>query len=270
MSLEEFPSSTSCLIFDISAIPLANLDTLSRKIPCSKVVLWGWSNSGGHVAKLATQADKLPIAAVMTLDPLCDGRTNLLHHMWHNPFGLARIGHWVLGDFLLSIFPVINKQTSFTIPAFGPGGMLGSPEAENGFQMLNSGSTEGDDGTVQELGNFGFGKGPNVVNEIAARYGFEVLSQRCHGTEVKCPVFVSWAKDDGDGLIPSKIPRRFAEDCLKAENSPISIDVHEHEGDHFGLHFGGAGFEAGIERQLQFLHSVFGSAAPETKESKSK
>ncbi|KAA1067524.1 hypothetical protein PGT21_008194 [Puccinia graminis f. sp. tritici] len=247
--------------------PDTHAQFLSPKIPSSKVVLWGWSNSGGHVAKLATQADKLPISAVIALDPLCDGRTNFLHHMWHNPLGLARIGHWVLGDFLLSIFPVINKQTSFRVPAFGRGGILNSTEAEDGFRMLSSDSRE-NEGALPELGNCGFGKGPRMVNEIAARYGFEVLSQRCNGAEVKCPILVSWAKNDADGLIPSKVPRRFAEDCLKAENSQVSIDVYEHNGDHFGLHFGGSGFEAGIEKQLQFLHSVFGSSHSETKELK--
>ncbi|KAI9623370.1 hypothetical protein H4Q26_014537 [Puccinia striiformis f. sp. tritici PST-130] len=248
--------------------PDSHAQFLSRKIPSSKVVLWGWSNSGGHVARLATQADELQISAVITLDPLCDGRTNLFHHMWHNPLGLARIGHWVLGDFLLSFFPVLNKQASLRIPAFGPGGMLGGPEADNGFRMFNSDWKE-NEGVVQELGSSGFGKGPKLVNEIAARYGFEVLSQRCDGTKVKCPILISWAKNDGDSLIPSKVPARFAEDCLKANDYRVSVDVHEHEGDHFGLHFGGVGFEAGIEKQLQFLHSVFGSSQPETKGEKS-
>ncbi|OAV88409.1 hypothetical protein PTTG_06065 [Puccinia triticina 1-1 BBBD Race 1] len=247
--------------------PDTHAQFLSRKIPSSKVVLWGWSNSGGHVAKLATQADKLPISAVIALDPLCDGRTNFLHHVRNYPLGLARIGHWVLGDFLLSIFPVLNKHTSLRVPAFGRGGILSSEEAEEGFRMLNSDVRE-NEGATHELGNCGFGKGPKLINEIAARYGFEVLSQRCNGTEVKCPILVSWAQDDGDSLITSKIPRRFAEDCLKAENSRVSVDIHEHKGDHFGLHFGGAGFEAGIEKQLQFLQSVFGSSQSETKESK--
>ncbi|KNZ49862.1 hypothetical protein VP01_473g14 [Puccinia sorghi] len=252
----------------------SNAQVFCRKnIPASEVVLWGWSNSGGHVAKLATQADKLPISAVITLDPLCDGWANLRHHMWHNPLGMARIGHWILGDFLLSFLPVLNKQTTLVVPAFGPGGMLGSSEAEHGFQMMSSSSaTESSAGAQEgrvheELENHGIGKGPSVVNEIAARYGFEVLLQRCDGAQVKCPILISWAKNEGDRLIPSKIPRRFADDCLKAQNSHISIHLHEHEGDHFGLFFGGPGFEAGIRMQLQFLHTLFGPSLPDSKES---
>jgi len=250
----------------------SNGQVLGRKsMPASKVVVWGWSNSGGHVAKLATQADKLPISAVITLDPLCDGPANLRHHMWHNPLGMARIGHWILGDFLLSIVPVLNKQLTLLVPAFGPGGMLASSEAEHGFQMMSSSakepSSEDQQTGHEELGNHGFGKGPKVVNSIAARYGFEVLSHRCDGAQVKCPILISWAKNEGDGLIPSKIPRRFADDCLKAQTSHISVHLHEHEGDHFGLFFGGAGFETGIQIQLQFLHSLFGPSLPKSKES---
>ncbi|KAA1067530.1 hypothetical protein PGT21_008361 [Puccinia graminis f. sp. tritici] len=51
----------------VSPTPMRNF--YLPKIPSSKVVLWGWSNSGGHVAKLATQADKLPISAVIASTP---------------------------------------------------------------------------------------------------------------------------------------------------------------------------------------------------------
>ncbi|POV96723.1 hypothetical protein PSHT_14996 [Puccinia striiformis] len=223
--------------------PDSHAQFLSRKIPSSKVVLWGWSNSGGHVARLATQADELQISAVITLDPLCDGRTNLFHHMWHNPLGLARIGHWA----------------SLRIPAFGPGGLLGGPEADNGFRMFNSDWKE-NEGVVQELGS-----SPKLVNEIAARYGFEVLSQRCDGTKVKCPILISWAKNDGDSLIPSKVPARFAEDCLKAKDYRVSVDVHEHEGDILAYISEESDSRRVSRNTLQFLHSVFGSSQPETK-----
>ncbi|KAH9814548.1 esterase [Melampsora americana] len=182
----------------------------------NRIVLWGWSNSGGHVSYLAGRSDIPAISAVIAIDPLCDGAGNFLYHLRKSPGALFKITHRIWA-------PVV-------VPALGPGGFLGSEEAERGARQL----TPID--------------GPPFVNHVAARYGFDV----------RCPIMVSWSRDGGDGLIPSYLPQKLAEDARAAGTF---VDVYEHIGDHFAIHPGGCAFEESTLRQLQFLAQTVGTVS---------
>ncbi|KAI8446700.1 hypothetical protein BY996DRAFT_4622739 [Phakopsora pachyrhizi] len=287
-----------------------------------KVILWGWSNSGGHVSKLATNPDlklcgvderferdlHLRISGVICLDPMCDGIKNLKHHVWNNPLGLAKIGHYVLGDLIISMIPFLSKRYSINVPALGPGGFLGSEEAERGAKMIASQSSEEAEKEGEEFQNVNTmtadqtklkksgekrsklvgmqDLGPKFVNLVAARYGYDVMFQNSNGSSVNCSILVSWSKDKGDGLITDQVPRSFLNHCQKLlsqsstkhqktslndsesttsvkeidlnriKRTTVEVESFEHEGDHFGLHFGGIGFEDGIKRQIEFIKKL--------------
>lgn len=201
----------------------------------NRIVLWGWSNSGGHVSYLAGRNDIPTISAVIAIDPLCDGVGNFLYHFRKSPGALMKITHRIWGDLFASLIPGVS---AVVVPALGPGGFLGSEEAERGARQL----TPVD--------------GPPFVNHVAARYGFDVLFNRASGASVRCPIMVSWSRDGGDGLIPSYLPQKLAEDARAAGTL---VDVYEHNGDHFAIHPGGCAFEESTLRQLQFLARTVGT-----------
>ncbi|KAH9810654.1 esterase [Melampsora americana] len=200
----------------------------------NRVVLWGWSNSGGHVTYLAGRSDIPAISAVIAIDPLCDGLGNFLYHIQKFPFALFNIAHQIFGDLFASLVPGFS---AIVVPALGPGGILGSEEAGQGARQI----------TPED--------GPPFVNNVAARYVFDVLFNRASGASVQCPIMVSWARDEGDGLIPSYLPQRFAEDAGEAG---ALVEVYKHDGDHFAIHPGGRAFKETIRRQLEFLSSTVG------------
>ncbi|EGG01055.1 uncharacterized protein MELLADRAFT_53692 [Melampsora larici-populina 98AG31] len=206
-----------------------------RTLDPNRVVLWGWSNAGGHVLYLAGRSDIPAISAVIAIDPLCDGLGNTLYHLRKFPFGLMRIAHRICGDLFASLMPGVG---TISVAAFGPGGILSSEEAVRGARQI----------TPED--------GPQFVNSIAARYVFDMLFNRASGASVRCPIFVSWSRDGGDGLIPRKYHHvRFAEDARAAG---ALVDVYEHDGDHFAIHPGGCAFKETVLRQLEFLASTVG------------
>ncbi|KAG0143890.1 hypothetical protein CROQUDRAFT_108886 [Cronartium quercuum f. sp. fusiforme G11] len=205
------------------------IDFESHVLDPKNVVLWGWSNSGGHVSRLASRRDLPTIRAVIAIDPLCDGAGNLLHHIYTAPGSLMKIGHRVFADMAVSLFTGPNP---ILLPALGPGGFLDSEEAERGWRRL----------TPEE--------GPIFVNQVAARYGFDCIFNRANGATVHCPLMVSWSHNEGDGLIPSRFPRKLADEAREAG---VTVDVYEHAGDHFAIHVDGLAFDDTIQHQLAFL-----------------
>lgn len=203
----------------------------------TRVVLWGWSNSGGHVTRLASRTEKPTISAVIALDPLCDGLGNLFYHLRKSPSAILKLSHRVCGDLLAAMF---TRTSTVVVPALGPGGFLGSEEAERGAHQI---TPEG---------------GPPFVNSVAARYALDVIFNRAQGATVRCPILVSWSRDGGDGLIASHIPQKLADDARAAG---VPVDVYEHPGDHFAIHPGGCAFEDTINRQLLFLARTVGPIA---------
>lgn len=201
-----------------------------QKLDPGRVALWGWSNSGGHVCRMAGRSD-LPIrlSCVIAIDPLVDGQENVIYQFRQKPGTFLKLLPWILSDLLLSLF---TNAIAITIPALGPGGFVGSEEAQRGIRQITPRA------------------GPPCADRIAARFAMDIIHNRARGDAARCPVLLTWAQNEADGLIPSYIPHTFAR---QARAAGLKVEAYEHAGDHFACQPGGCAFEDAIDRQLQFL-----------------
>lgn len=267
-------------------------------IDVDQICLWGWSNSGGHVAKIGTSkiiydvqtarlklisskedmnslkrrsclpnGISLKISGVISLNPLSDAYKNLKFHFYQDPFSIGQVGHLILGDFLVSKIPWINKRFSLNVKVFGKGGLLGTEEASRGFKMLEKHMIEEEE-EEEEEGNSRVSRRrrrrrssmtgqERFINLVAGRYGLDLINNRSDGKEIQTDIFIGWSSSDG--LISDRLPKEFIQACQETgDQHGIFVQSFQHQGDHFELldrH--SPSFEESIQRQLDFIRKTF-------------
>lgn len=103
----------------------------------AKVVLWGFSYSGGHVLRIAGQH---PVAAAIAQNPLADGAVGMWNALHYETFGvIAGFPLVALRDAVRGLF----GRDPLVVPLAGPRGsvaMLTTPDAADGDRALNPGN----------------------------------------------------------------------------------------------------------------------------------
>ena len=191
----------------------------------SRIAIWGFSLSGGHVFRLASRDPDL--AAAIAHSPLADGPAYAPHAMRHQrTFALLRFTARAALDALGGL----AGRDPLLVPLAGePGAVtsLTTPDALNGGGALNPG-----------------GSYPNWQQEVAARSALRVGFYRPgrHASGVRCPLLVLVHDDDGVAL-PGPAVRA-------ARRAPRG-ELVRLPGGHYEAFMGGR--EEAVEAQLYFL-----------------
>jgi pimeloyl-ACP methyl ester carboxylesterase len=186
-----------------------------------RVALWGTSLSGGHVAVLASQDQR--IAAAISQAPFMDGvwalRAAGLRNMQRTTVAGLRDERQSLAD-----------REPYRIPIVGPPGTLAamnSPDAEPGYRAL-------------------FAPGHEFRNEVCARVCLSIGAYRPmrHARRIECPWLVAVCLPDA--VTPAK-PALVA-----AARAPLS-EVRRYDVGHFDVYVGTM-FELAVADQIDFLN----------------
>jgi dienelactone hydrolase len=185
-----------------------------------RIVLWGASFSGGHVAAIA--AEETRVAAAISQVPFSDGLSALRAAGLANSWRLTVAG---VRDELTRV----RRRPPFTIPIAGPPGRtaaMNSPDAEPGYRAILPPDT-------------GF------RNEIAARIGLQVGFYRPfrRARRIACPWLVCVADDD---LVTPPQP------AIKAALRAPRGELRRYRSGHFDI-FRGELFERAVADQIDFL-----------------
>jgi pimeloyl-ACP methyl ester carboxylesterase len=169
------------------------------EVHADRIVLWGFSVSGGHVVRVA--ADGAPVAAVIAQTPALDGIAITRHAIRYEPFSVvARFNARVVADAVGAVF----RRAPRLVPLAGRAGelaLLTTPDALDG---------------VHETGN----------GEIAARSAARVIGYRPGraASRVRCPILFVVADDDRSAL-PGP--------ALRAAGRAANADVLRVRGGHY-------------------------------------
>jgi fermentation-respiration switch protein FrsA (DUF1100 family) len=200
-----------------------------------RIVLWGGSFSGGHVAIIAAEDSR--VAAAISQVPFSDGLSAIRAAGLANACRLTVAG---TRDELSGL----RGRPPFTIPIAGPPGrtaVMNSPDAEPGYRMM-------------------FPPGSGFRNEIAARIGAHVVFYRPfrHAARIACPWLVCVA--DHDLVTPPQPAIRAAMRAPRGE-------LRRYDSGHFDI-FGGELFERAVADQLAFLarHGLAPATPPALRE----
>jgi alpha-beta hydrolase superfamily lysophospholipase len=201
-----------------------------------RVVLWGTSFSGGHVAVLAAEDDR--IAAAISQGPFLDGIWALRAA---GPRNILRLTVAGLRDEAARLV----GRPPYMLPIVGPPGTLAamnSPDAEPGYRAM-------------------FPPDVQFRNEVAARIGVRIAAYRPirHAAKIACPWLVCVA--DGDVITPPQ-------PALKAAGLAPRAEARRYAGRHFDI-YDGELFELVVADQLEFLERHLfrtGRFARETRE----
>jgi dienelactone hydrolase len=185
-----------------------------------RIVLWGTSFSGGHVAVLA--AEDARVAAAISQAPFADGIAALRAA---GPADGARMTVAGLRDAIARL----RGQPPFMIPIVGPPGrtaVMNSPDAEPGYRAM-------------------FPPGAEFRNEVAARITLRVGFYRPFraAPRINCPWLVCVADDDA--VTPPQPALKWAARAPRAE-------VRRYACGHFDI-YRGERFDRAVEDQLDFL-----------------
>jgi pimeloyl-ACP methyl ester carboxylesterase len=191
----------------------------------SKVAIWGFSLSGGHVFTIAAGDQKL--AAAIAQGPLADGQAatpNALKHQ--RPLALLRL----MGRGLLDAIGGLVGREPLLIPLAGEPGtvaMLTTPDSQDAARALNPDN-----------------KYPDWLQEVAARAVLRIGFYRPgrHASRVRCPLLVLVCDDDLTALARPAI--RAAERAPRGELVRLP-------GGHYEPYMGG--HERTVEAELAFL-----------------
>jgi fermentation-respiration switch protein FrsA (DUF1100 family) len=196
-----------------------------------RIVLWGASFSGGHVARVA--ADDARVAAAISLVPFTDGPSAL------RAAGLPDVSRLAVAGVRDEISR-LRGRPPFTIPIAGPPGrtaVMNSPDADPGYRAI-------------------FPPEAGFRNEIAARIGLHVgfyLPFR-QAPRIACPWLVCVADDD---LVTPPQP------AIKAALRAPRGELRRYRSGHFDI-FGGELFDQSVADQIDFLsrHGLTPPATP--------
>jgi uncharacterized protein len=186
-----------------------------------RVILWGTSFSGGHVAVIA--AEDRRVAAAISQGPFLDSLWALRAA---GPVNILRLSYAGVRDELRRL----RGRPPYMLPVVGPPGTMAamnSPDAEPGYRAL-------------------FADPPSEFrNEVAGRIGLMVGLYRPirHAARVACPWLVAVA--DRDVVTPP-------EPALKAASRAPRGEVRHYDARHFDIYVGDM-FERVVEDQIAFL-----------------
>jgi fermentation-respiration switch protein FrsA (DUF1100 family) len=192
-------------------------------IDADRVVAWGSSFSGGHVAVIAAEDGRL--AAAISQNPFVDGLATLRAAGPANALRLTVAG---LRDELARL----RRREPFMTPIVarpGETGVMCSPDALPGYSAM-------------------FAPGEPWVNAVAARVALRVgfYWPGRHARSIACPWLVQVS--DRDAVTP---PRP----ALSAAARAARATVKRYEAGHFDIYVGD-GFQRAIADQLAFLEQV--------------
>jgi len=187
-----------------------------------QVVAWGSSFSGGHVAILAAEDDRL--VGAISQNPFMDGVATL------RTLGLAATLRLTIAG-LRDEWARMRGRDPFVIPIAGPPGTTGAmctPDSLPGYSAMYEGSP--------------------WVNEYAARVGLRVAWYRpgLRAASIACPWLVQVADDDA--ITPA------APAVAAAARAPWS-QLRRYPGGHFDVYLG-EGFERAVADQVAFLRRI--------------
>ena len=186
-----------------------------------RVIIWGTSFSGGHVAVIAAEDHRL--AAAVSQGPFLDGVWAL------RAAGPANIGRLTAAG-LRDELRRLRGRPPYMLPVVGPPGTtaaMNSPDAEPGYRALFTDPTS------------------EFRNEVAARVGLKVGIYRPirHAARIACPWLVCVA--DRDVVTPP-------EPALKAASLAPRAEVRRYDVGHFDIYVGET-FERVVADQIAFL-----------------
>jgi uncharacterized protein len=185
-----------------------------------RVVLWGTSFSGGHVAVIA--AEDRRTAAAISQAPFLDGLWALRAA---GPRNVVRLTNAGLRDEMARL----AGRPPYMLPIVGPPdtpAAMNSPDAEPGYRAM-------------------FEPDSAFRNEVAARIGLRVGRYRPirHASQVACPWLVTVVEDD---VVTPPRP------ALKAAGLAPRGEARRYPGGHFDI-YSGELFERAVADQLEFL-----------------
>ncbi|HZU47748.1 MAG TPA: alpha/beta fold hydrolase [Mycobacterium sp.] len=164
----------------------------------TKLTIWGFSLSGGHVFSIAARNPGL--AAAIAHAPLADGPAsapNAFRHM--TPFALTRLTARALAD---TVSTAVGREPVL-VPLAGPRGTVASlttPDSLNSGPALNPGN-----------------RYPEWRQAVNARAALEIGLQRPgrHASRIRCPLLV--VAYQNDGVAPPKPAIRAAHRAPRGE-----------------------------------------------------
>ncbi|MGB3303094.1 alpha/beta hydrolase [Gordonia sp. (in: high G+C Gram-positive bacteria)] len=195
----------------------------------NRIVLWGVSQSGGHVIKVA--ADRDDVAAVIAVVPMVNGMAAARHALpLHKPSALLRS----TATGLLSSVRQLAGGAPSMIPLVGQPGELAALTADGYEEAYRAVA------------------GPTWRNEVDASIGSELGRYRADkaASRIKAPALFQIA--DFDQAAPPHAAAKAAFDAR--------AEVRHYPCDHFDIFEGRDWFEAAVEHQLFFLknHGLLG------------
>jgi uncharacterized protein len=193
------------------------------------VALWGSSFSGGHVAVLAAEDQR--VAAAISQGPFLDGLWALRAAGVRNNLRLVVAG-------LRDEAARLRGRPPYMLAVVGPPGSvaaMNSPDAEPGYRAL-------------------FEDDAQFRNEVTARIGLRVGRYRPirHAARIACPWLVCVV--DGDVVTPPQ-------PALKAAGKAPRGEVRRYPGGHFDIYVGEL-FERVVADQLEFLERHLAPGTP--------
>ncbi len=196
-----------------------------------RIVLWGSSFSGGHVAVLA--AEDARVAAAITQVPYSDGLSAL------RAAGAVDAWRLIVAGVRDEVARVRGRPP-FTIPIVGPPGRtaaMNSPDADPGYRGM-------------------YPPDADFRNEVAARVGLRIGFYRPFraAPRIACPWLVCVA--DNDAVTPPQ-------PAIKAVTRATHGELRRYESGHFDIYRGEL-FERAVADQLDFLarHGLTPLATP--------
>jgi cephalosporin-C deacetylase-like acetyl esterase len=198
-------------------------------VDSDRIVLWGTSFGGGHVARIA--AEDARVAAAISQAPYVDGIAALAAAGAPDVWRMTVAG---VRDELQRL----RRRPPHMIPIVGPPGrpaIMNSPDADPGYRAM-------------------FEPGAPFRNEVAARVALRVAlySPGRAARRIKCPWLVAVA--DGDAVTPPQ-------PALKAAMRAPRGEVRRYEGGHFDVYRGEL-FERAVEDQIDFVRRNVGLTQP--------
>lgn len=196
-----------------------------KDINTRKIVLWGWSLSGGHVLQLASELRF--IQAVIAQTPYIDGQESL--KLYPKKY-LSKVSALVAKDYMSKrlglephTMPVVS-ESSYSC--------LATPESYRGYLSLVPADTD-------------------WIEQVPARIMFSLARYRPIQVvrKLTVPVFLLGATQDQ--LVPIEVTR------LCATNLAPFVQYHELPIGHFDA-FNDQWFEKNIRLQINFLHQYVG------------
>jgi pimeloyl-ACP methyl ester carboxylesterase len=198
-----------------------------KDIDSSRIALWAYSLGTGHAQALA--AGGLEVAALVSVAPLLNGRSSLLHI--GGPRHVARL----TGAGLRDAARALRRADPYRIPAIGEPGSLSvinSPDTVDGFAAITP-------------------AGSSWRNEVCARVALRPPYNLVRKVgRIRCPALYCVFEDDD--VNPPALGRRAAQLTPRGE-------LREYPGGHYSA-FSEEVFERLVDDEVEFLGRHLGTA----------